>query len=177
MFYSVSSFLSLKVITWVAQLYFRRFFPKFEDLFLKKWLPIYDSKFIPLLATTFSMCHRSKQMVVGKCNVWRVRWVRQYLPFQCYQVCLDRSCDMSPTIVMLEDNFAVSLLVLWPFLLQWSAQMYQLHSILIPYDGFTWFLQIIIHHTELVPPNAEHNLDIVNIGSGHRRWCVSGHSP
>ena len=46
--------------------------------------------------------------------------------------------------------------------------MHQLHSIPIPCDGFTWFQQLIIHHTELVPPNAEHNLGNVNIRSGRR---------
>ena len=49
------------------------------------------------------------------------------------------SCDMWPGVVMLEDNFYMSLLVLWPFLLQYSAQTHQLSSILIPCDGFTRF--------------------------------------
>ena len=40
--------------------------------------------------------------------------------------------------------------------------------ILIPYDGLTWFQQLIIYHTELVPPNAEHNLGTVNIRTDRR---------
>ena len=56
-------------------------------------------------------------------------------------------------------------LVLWTFRLQRSAQTHQLRSIPIPCDGFTRFQQLIIHHTELVSPNAEHSLGIVNI-----RW-------
>ena len=44
---------------------------------------------------------------------------------------------------MLENNFVVSLLVLWPFLLQCSAQMHQLRLIPIPCDGFTRFEQDI----------------------------------
>ena len=75
------------------------------------------------------------------------------------------------------DNFIVSLLVLWSFLLQCSGQTHQLRSIPIPYDGFTRFKQIIIHHTEQVPSNAEHNLGTVNIRCGHRRGGMSEHSP
>ena len=44
---------------------------------------------------------------------------------------------------------------------------------LIPIDG----TQLIIHHTELFPPNAEHNLGSVIIHSGHRQEGMSGHSP
>ena len=61
-----------------------------------------------------------KQMVVRRNNVWRVWRVGYDLPFQRFQVCLYWSCDMSPSIIMLEDNF-------------------QLLSIPIPYDGFTRF--------------------------------------
>ena len=78
---------------------------------------------------------------------------------------------------MLEDNFVVSLLVLWPFHLECSTQTYQLRSISISCDGFTRFQKLIIHHTELIPPNAEHNLGTVNIRSGRRREGMSGHSP
>ena len=42
---------------------------------------------------------------------------------------------------------------------------------------FTRVKQLIIYHTELVPPNAEHNLGTVNIWSGRRRGDMSGHSP
>ena len=84
---------------------------------------------------------------------------------------------MPPSIIMLEDNFFVSLLLMWPFLHQCSASTYQLRSIPIPYDGFTRFQQLIIHHTEMVPPNAEHNLGTVKIWSGRRRGGMSGHSP
>ena len=121
-----------------------------------------------------AVCHRSKKIVVGRSNVWRVRRIGWDLPFQRFPVCLDQSCDMSPSIVMMEDNFVVSLLVLWPFLLQCSAQTYQLCSIPIPCDDFTWFQQLITHHTELVPPNAEHNLGTVNIRSGRQResWLI-----
>ena len=45
------------------------------------------------------------------------------------------------------------------------------------YDGFTWFQQLIIHHTELVLQNAEHNLATVNIRSDHQRGDMSGHYP
>ena len=62
---------------------------------------------------------------------------------------------------MLENNFVVSLLVLLLFLLQISAQMHQLRSIPILCDGFTWFQQLIMHHPDLVPSNAEHNLSVV----------------
>ena len=55
--------------------------------------------------------HRSKQMVVGKSNVLRVCRVGSDLLFQRFQVCLNRSCDMWPRIVMLDDNFVMSLLV------------------------------------------------------------------
>ena len=99
------------------------------------------------------------------------------LPFQRFQVCLDRSCDMWPSIVMLEDNFVVSLWVLWPFLLQGSAQTHKLHPIPVPCNGFTRFQKLIIHHTELVVPNIEHNLGTVNIRSVRRREGMSGHSP
>ena len=78
---------------------------------------------------------------------------------------------------MLEDNFVVSLLVLWLFLLQCSAQTHQLRLIPIPRNGCTRFQQFIIHHTELVPSNAEQNLGTVNIRSGHRRGGLLGHSP
>ena len=81
--------------------------------------------------------------------------------FQRFQGCLDWSCDMWPSIVMLEDNFVVSLLVLQPFHLKCSAQTHQLRSIPIPCDGFSWFQQLIIHHTELVSRNVEHNLGTV----------------
>ena len=54
---------------------------------------------------------------------------------------------------MLEDNFVVFLLVLWPFLLQCSAQTHQLRSKPISCDGFTWNQQLIIHHTEPVAQN------------------------
>ena len=51
---------------------------------------------------------------------------------------------MWPNIVMLEDNFVVPLLVLWPLLLQCSVQTHQLRSILIPCNGFTQIQQLII---------------------------------
>ena len=124
-----------------------------------------------------AVCHRSKQMVVGRNNFCRVRRVGLDLPFQCFQVYLERSCDVWPSIVVLEDDFVVSLLVLSPFVLQFSAQMHQLRSILIPCDGSTRFQKLIIHHTELVPLNAEHNLGTVNIRSGCRRRGMSRHSP
>ena len=73
--------------------------------------------------------------------------------------------------------FVLSLLVLWPFLLQCSAQTHQLPLIPICCDGFTRFQQLIIHHTKLVPPNAEHNFGTVNIRSGRRRGGMSGYSP
>ena len=41
----------------------------------------------------------------------------------------------------------------------------------------TWFQQLIIHQTELVLPNAEHNLGTVNIRFCRRRGGMSGHSP
>ena len=75
---------------------------------------------------------------------------------------------------MLGDHFVVSRLVLWPFLLQCSGQTHQLRSILIPGDRFTRFHQLIIHHTELVPPNAERNLGTVNIRSGRQLGGISG---
>ena len=50
-----------------------------------------------------------------------------------------------------------------------SAQTHQLRFIPIPCDGFTRFQQLIIDHTELAPPNLEHNLRTVNIPSGRRR--------
>ena len=64
---------------------------------------------------------------------------------------------------------AVSLLMLGP--------AHQLPSIPIPSEGFTRFQQLIIHHTELVPPNAEHNLGTVNIRPGRQRGGMCGHSP
>ena len=67
----------------------------------------------------------------------------------------------------------MSLLVMWPFL-QCSAQTHQLHSIPIPCNGFTRFQQLITHYTELVPSNAEHNLDTVNIQSGRLREAHPG---
>ena len=96
--------------------------------------------------------------------------------FQRFHVCLDRSCDMLTSIFILKDNFIVSLLVLWPFLLQCSAQTHQRRSMPISCDGFTRFQQLIIHHTELVPPNVENNLSTVNIRSGCRRGDMSRHS-
>ena len=53
---------------------------------------------------------------------------------------------------------------------------FQLPSIPIPCNGFTRFQQLIIHHTQLVPLNAEHNLGTVNIRSGRRHEGMSGHS-
>ena len=38
-------------------------------------------------------------------------------------------------------------------------------------------LQLIMHHTELVPPDSEHNLGTVNIRYGCRRGSMSAHSP
>ena len=71
----------------------------------------------------------------------------------------------------------MSILVLWPILLQCMAQTHQLRSIPTPCYGFTRFQQLIIHHPELVPLNAEHNLGTVNIRSGRRRGGMSEHSP
>ena len=76
---------------------------------------------------------------------------------------------MWPSIVMLEDNFVLSLLVLRPFLLQCPPSTHQLRSMLILCDGFTRFQQLIIHHIDLLPLNAEHNLGIVNIWSDRHR--------
>ena len=84
---------------------------------------------------------------------------------------------MCPGIIVLEDNLVVSLFVLWPFFLQCSAQTHHLRSIPIPCDGSTQFQQLIIHHTEMVPPNAEHNFGTVNIRSGRRCGGMSGNSP
>ena len=36
--------------------------------------------------------------------------------------------------------------------------------------------KLIIHNTEMVPLNAEHNLGTVNIRSGRQRGGMSGHS-
>ena len=92
--------------------------------------------------------------------------IDSFTPFRHSQTHPQRCC--------LEDNFVVSLLVLWSFLIQCSAQTHQLRSIPIPCDGFTWFQQLIIHQTELVPSNVEENLGTVSIRSGHRRKACSG---
>ena len=73
---------------------------------------------------------------------------------------------MWPSIVILEDNFVLSLFVLWLFLPQCSVQTHQLRSILTPCNGFTRFEQLTIYHMGLLPPNSEHNLGTVNIWSG-----------
>ena len=118
-----------------------------------------------------AVCHQSEKMVVGGSNVWRVRRVQRF------QACLNRSYDMWPSIVVLEDNFVVSFLVLWPCLLQCWDQTHQLRLIPIPYHGFTRFQQLIIDHTELVPPNSEPDLGIVKIRSARRRGSMTRHFP
>ena len=85
--------------------------------------------------------------------------------------------DMWPNIVKLENNFVMSLLVLWTFILQCSTKTHQFRSIPITCNGFTPFQQLIIQHTELVLPNVEHNLGAVKIRSGRRFRGISGHSP
>ena len=175
----------LKYCPSLANTFFPSFW-QFSDTISKKRCVFWDDPWIDLFFDFFiraemlmsqAICHQSKQMVVGRSNIWRVRRVGYDLTFQRFQVCLDQSCDMWPNIVMLEDNFVVSLLILWPFLLQCSAQTYQLRSIPIPYDDFTRFQQLIIHRVELVLLNAEHNLGTVNIRSGRQREGMSGYSP
>jgi len=51
------------------------------------------------------------------------------LPFQRFQVCLDHFRNMGSSIVMLQNHFIVSLVVLRPFIFQCSAKTHQLCSI------------------------------------------------
>ena len=46
--------------------------------------------------------------------------------------------------------------------IQFLDQTHQLRSTPIPCHGFTWFKQLIIQHTKLVPPNALHNFGFLN---------------
>ena len=50
-------------------------------------------------------------------------------PFQRFQICLDHFRNMGSNIVMLQNHFIVSLVVLRPFVFQCSAQTHQLRSI------------------------------------------------
>ena len=52
---------------------------------------------------------------------------------------LDHFRNMGSSIVMLQNHFIVSLVVLRPFVFQCSAQMHQLCSIPIAYDCFSRF--------------------------------------
>ena len=60
-------------------------------------------------------------------------------PFQRFQVCLDHFRNMESSIVMLQNHFIVSLVVLLSFVFQCSAQTHQLRSIPIAYDCFNRF--------------------------------------
>ena len=51
-----------------------------------------------------AVCHRLKQMVVGRSNVWRVQRVRLELPFQRFQVGLHRFCNIGPTVDKLQNR-------------------------------------------------------------------------
>ncbi|KYN16062.1 hypothetical protein ALC57_11692 [Trachymyrmex cornetzi] len=54
-------------------------------------------------------------------------------------VCLDHFRNMGSSIVMLQNHFIVSLVVLRSFVFQCSAQTHQLHSIPIACDCFSRF--------------------------------------
>ena len=153
------------------------FFPKIWGFILEKWLSIYDSKYSPSLSTDKSGRVPSIE-TEGIRKEQRLESTAASIrpPISAFPSMTCRSYDMWLSIVMLEDNFFASLLLLWPLLLQFSAQTHQLRSIQIPCDSFTQFQQLIIHHTELVPQNAAHNLGTVNIRCGRRRGGMSGHS-
>ena len=71
----------------------------------------------------------SKQVIVRGSNVWRIRRVGYDFSFQRFQVCLDHFRNMGSSIVMLQNHFIVSLVVLQLFVFQCSAQTHQLRSI------------------------------------------------
>ena len=107
-----------------VQLCFRRFFLKFEALFLKSHYLFMIQSTVLYVVTGLATCGRA---------------------LSCFRItlsCFSWYCGR---------------------FFQCSAQTHQLRSLPIPYDGFTRVEQVIIHHTVLVPPNAEHNLGTVNI--------------
>ena len=61
------------------------------------------------------------------------------LPISTFPSSLDHFRNMESSIVMLQNHFIVSLVVLRPFVFQWSAQTHQLRSILIACDCFSRF--------------------------------------
>ena len=51
-----------------------------------------------------AVCHPSKQMIVGRSNVWRVRRVGYDLLFQRFQVGFYRFCNIGPTVDILQNR-------------------------------------------------------------------------
>jgi len=72
------------------------------------------------MKTTSAWVGRSEQVVIKRSNIRRV-WRMGDFPFHCFQVYFDGLCDMRSSIVMLENYFVVSLLVLRSFFFQCSA--------------------------------------------------------
>jgi len=87
-------------------------------------------------------------------------------PFQCFQICFDRPCDMKSSIVMLENYFVVSLLVLRPFFSMFGSNASIPKLIPILCNGFISLEQQIVHDIMLIPPNTEHKLGAMDI-----RFC------
>ena len=147
-------------------------------LYYKKLVYIYDSKYCPSLATTFShlsvayesrvektghllrlSTNRSNFLFLHKTGSagqsGRVPLIETSdsqrkqrlkntadgigLPISTFQVCLDHFRNMGSSIVMLQNHFIVSLVVLRPFVFQCSAQTHQLRSIPIACDFFSRF--------------------------------------
>ena len=82
-----------------------------------------------------AVCHRSKQMVVGRSKICKVR----RLPFQCFQVGFYRFCNIGPTVDILqnrrlsastriEPNFLASESFRWEYSMSLSRSFLQMKA-------------------------------------------------
>jgi len=101
---------------------------RFNFLLLHKTRSAGQPGRIPLIETSDSQREQRLENTAGRVG----------LPISTFPS-LDHFRNMGSSIIMLQNHFIVSLVVLRPFVFQCSAQTHQLHSISIACDCFSRF--------------------------------------
>jgi len=177
-------------------------FPEIRGFIVNNWLYIYDSKYCPLLATTFS--HLSGSIRIPRRKNWS-SFEAIHESIQFFFLHKTRNAGQPGRVPLIEtsnsqreqrlENTAggvglpiskISKYVLTTFA---TKSLYRvsrciaavclsmLGSIRSPVIVSVSFNSYIIHYAELVPPNTEHDLGVVNIRFGRRRGSMAGNSP
>ena len=114
---------------------------------------MFYSKYCPSIAITFFHLSVSIRIPPRK-NASSFEAVKNF-PLECLQIDFDRRCNMRTSIIMQENNYVVSGVVVGALSLEYSTQSHQLCLVDSPSNCFVRFEQLRIHNAKLIPPNTQ----------------------